>query len=164
LQLSDIYAWNIDFAVDLRKNDSYRIIVEGLFLNGEFKRYRNIIAAEFVNNGELFKAYRFEHDGKVDYYDEEGKSLQRVFLKEPLNFRRISSHFSRGRLHPILKIRRPHNGIDYVAASGTPVSAIGDGKVIYAQGGRALTETWSLSGTLTAGKLTTDIYPEYPPR
>ena len=132
LQLSDIYAWNIDFAVDLRKNDSYRIIVEGLFLNGKFKRYGSIMAAEFVNNGELFKAYRFEHDGKVDYYDEEGKSLQRVFLKAPLNFRRISSHFSRGRLHPILKIRRPHNGMDYVAASGTPVSAIGDGKVIYA--------------------------------
>ncbi|MHB8092812.1 MAG: peptidoglycan DD-metalloendopeptidase family protein [Syntrophales bacterium] len=131
LQLSDIFAWNIDFAVDLRKNDSYRIIAEGLFLNGKFRRYGNIVAAEFDNNGEHFKAYHFEHDGKADYYDEEGRSLQRVFLKAPLNFRRISSYFSQGRLHPILKIRRPHNGIDYAAASGTPVSAVGGGKVIY---------------------------------
>jgi murein DD-endopeptidase MepM/ murein hydrolase activator NlpD len=131
LQLSDIFSWDIDFAVDLRKNDSYRIIVEGLFLNGEFKRYGDIIAAEFVNDGELFKAYRFAHDGKVEYYDEDGKSKKRIFLKAPLNFRRISSHFSKRRLHPILKIRRPHNGIDYVAAFGTPVSAVGDGKVIH---------------------------------
>jgi murein DD-endopeptidase MepM/ murein hydrolase activator NlpD len=132
LRLSDVFAWSIDFAADLRKNDSYRILTEGLFLDGEFKMYGNIVAAEFVNDGELFKAYRFEHNGKADYYDEEGKSLQRAFLKAPLNFRRISSHFSGERLHPILRIRRPHNGIDYVAAAGTPVSSVGDGRVIYA--------------------------------
>jgi murein DD-endopeptidase MepM/ murein hydrolase activator NlpD len=132
LQLSDIFAWDIDFAVDLRKNDTYRIIVEGLYFNGKFKRYGDIIAAEFVNDGKLFKVYRFEHDGKVDYYDEKGKSIKKIFLKAPLNFRRISSHFSRGRLHPVLKIRRPHNGIDYAAASGTPVSAVGDGRVLFA--------------------------------
>jgi len=132
LDLSDIFAWSIDFAVDLRKNDTWRLLVEGLFLNGEFKRYGNIIAAEFINKDEPFKAYRFEHGGKADYYDEEGHSLERVFLKAPLNFRRISSPFSKVRLHPILKISRPHNGIDYVAASGTLVSTVGDGKVIYA--------------------------------
>jgi murein DD-endopeptidase MepM/ murein hydrolase activator NlpD len=132
LQLSDMFAWNIDFAADLRKNDSYRIITEGLYLDGEFKGYGNIVAAEFVNDGELFKAYRFEHNGKADYYDEEGKSLQRAFLRAPLNFRRISSHFSGARLHPILRVRRPHNGIDYVAAAGTPVSSVGDGRVMYA--------------------------------
>jgi murein DD-endopeptidase MepM/ murein hydrolase activator NlpD len=132
LQLSDIFAWNIDFSADLRKSDSYRIVVEGFFRNGVFKKYGNIVAADFTNNGEIFRAYRFEHDGKSDYYDEVGKSLRKAFLKTPLNFRRISSGFSKGRLHPILKIRRPHNGLDYVAASGTPVSAVGDGRIIHA--------------------------------
>jgi len=132
LQLSDIFAWNIDFSADLRKSDSYRIVVEGFFRNGVFKKYGNIVAADFTNNGERFKAYRFDHDGKSDYYDEVGKLLRNAFLKTPLNFRRISSGFSKGRLHPILKIRRPHNGLDYAAASGTPVSAVGDGRVIHA--------------------------------
>ena len=132
LQLSDIFAWNIDFAADLQKSDSYRIIVEGFFRYGEFRKFGNIVAADFTNNGELFRAYRFEHDGKSDYYDQEGKSLRKAFLKAPLNFRRISSHFSKGRRHPILKIRRPHNGLDYAAASGTPVSTVGDGTVIHA--------------------------------
>ena len=132
LQLSDIFAWNIDFAADLQKGDSYRIIVEGFFRYGEFRKFGNIVAADFTNNGELFRAYRFEHDGKSDYYDQEGKSLRKAFLKAPLNFRRISSHFSKGRRHPILKIRRPHNGLDYAAASGTPVSTVGDGTVVHA--------------------------------
>ena len=132
LQLTDIFAWHIDFTADLRKNDSYRIIVEGLFHDEKFIRYGKIVGADFVNNGEIFKAYRFEHDGKPDYYDEKGKSLRKAFLKTPLNFRRISSGFSKGRFHPILKIRRPHHGLDYAAASGTPVSTVGDGTVIYA--------------------------------
>lgn len=132
LQLSDIFAWNIDFSADLRKSDSYRIIVEGLFHDETFMRYGNIVGADFVNNGEIFKAYRFEHEGKSDYYDEEGKSLRKAFLKTPLNFRRISSGFSKGRFHPILKIRRPHHGLDYAAASGTPVSTVGDGTVLFA--------------------------------
>lgn len=132
LQLSDIFAWDIDFASDLRKSDSYRIIVEGFYYNGEFRKYGNIIAAEFINNGELFKAYRFEHDGKTDYYDEAGNSRRKAFLKAPLNFRKISSSFSKGRFHPILKIRRAHKGIDYAAASGTPVSTVGDGTVLHA--------------------------------
>ncbi len=132
LQVSDIFAWDIDFASDLQKNDSYRIIVEGFFYNGEFRKYGNIVAAEFTNNGELFKAYRFEHDGKADYYDEAGNSRKKAFLKAPLNFRKISSHFSKGRFHPILKIRRPHQGIDYAASKGTPVSAVGDGTVVHA--------------------------------
>lgn len=132
LQLTDIFACHIDFTADLRKNDSYRIIVEGLFHDETFMRYGNIVGADFVNNGEIFKAYRFEHEGKSDYYDEEGKSLRKAFLKTPLNFRRISSGFSKGRFHPILKIRRPHHGLDYAAASGTPVSTVGDGTVLFA--------------------------------
>jgi murein DD-endopeptidase MepM/ murein hydrolase activator NlpD len=132
LNLSDIYAWDIDFTADLKDDDLYKIIVEGLYLDGEFKKYGNILSAEFVNDGQTYRAYRFEQNDKADYYDAEGNSLRKTFLKAPLNFRRISSGFSNRRLHPILKVYRPHHGVDYAAPSGTPVSATGDGKVISA--------------------------------
>ena len=129
LNLSDIFAWDIDFTTALRKGDTFRILVEGLYRDGEFRKYGNILAAEFVNDGALSRAYRFEVDGRADYYDAEGRSLRKAFLKAPLSFRRISSGFSKSRLHPVLKIRRAHNGTDYVAPKGTPVSAIGNGQV-----------------------------------
>ncbi|MEW6601952.1 MAG: peptidoglycan DD-metalloendopeptidase family protein [Nitrospirota bacterium] len=132
LQLSDIFAWDIDFTSDLRNGDTFKIVVEGLYLDGEFRKYGNILSAEFSNDGESCRAYRFEHNGKIDYYDDEGKSLRRAFLKAPLSFRRISSGFSLGRSHPVLKIYRPHHGLDYAAPAGTPVSAIGDGAVVFA--------------------------------
>lgn len=132
LQLSDIFAWDIDFTSDLRKKDVFKIVVEGLYLDGEFKKFGNILAAEFLNNGERYSAYRFEVDGKPDYYAADGSSLRKAFLKAPLSFRRISSHFSRGRFHPVLKIYRPHHGLDYAAPAGTPVSASGDGTVVFA--------------------------------
>lgn len=131
LQLSDIFAWDIDFTTDLRNGDTFKIVVEGLYLDGEFKKYGDILSAEFMNNGETHRAYRFEYNGTADYYDAEGKSLRRVFLKAPLSFRRLSSQFSRSRLHPILKIYRPHHGLDYSAPTGTPVSAVGDGTVTF---------------------------------
>lgn len=131
LQLSDIFAWDIDFFSDLRNGDSYKLIVEGLYLEGEFRKYGDILSAEFANNGEIYQAYRFEQNGVADYYDGEGKSLKRSFLKAPLSFRRISSHFSHKRFHPILRISRPHHGLDYAAPRGTPVSAVGDGTVIF---------------------------------
>lgn len=132
LQLSDIFAWDIDFSTDIRNDDVFKIVVEGLYLDGEFKKYGEILSAEFVNKGEAFSAYRYENDGKADYYSSEGKSLRKAFLKAPLSFRRISSHFSRGRYHPVLKIYRPHHGLDYAAPRGTPVSAAGDGTVSFA--------------------------------
>jgi len=132
LQLSDILAWDIDFSTDLRNGDIFKIVVESCYLNNEFKKYGNILAVEFINNGRTYYAYRFEHDGEADYYDDEGKSLRRSFLKAPLSFRRISSRFMRKRYHPILKIVRPHLGVDYTASTGTPVSSVGDGTIKFA--------------------------------
>lgn len=132
--LSDIFSWDFDFTTDLRKGDTFKVIVEELWLDGRFKRLGPILAAEFVNNGKTHRAFRYEGpDGRAGYYDEEGKSLQRSFLKAPLSYRRISSTFSYSRRHPILKIRRPHLGVDYVAPRGTPVSALGDGTVHFAR-------------------------------
>ena len=131
--LSDIFSWDIDFTTDLRKGDTFQVVVEELWLGGRFKRYGNILAAEFTNDGNTYRAFRYEGpDGRAGYYDEEGKSLQRSFLKAPLSYRRISSGFTFSRMHPILKIRRPHLGVDYVAPGGTPVSALGDGSVQFA--------------------------------
>jgi len=132
LQLSDIFAWDVDFTSDLREHDTFKIVVEGLYLDGEFKKFGNILSAEFNNNDKAYKAYRFTNNGKTDYYEADGKSLRKAFLKAPLNFRRISSYYSGRRLHPILKIFRPHHGLDYAAPLWTPVSAIGDGKIVFA--------------------------------
>ena len=137
LNISDILAWDIDFTTDLRNGDTFKVVVEELYKDNEFRKYGNIVAVEFVNNGKEYKAYRFEHNGKAGYYDDEGKALRRAFLKAPLSFRKISSRFSKSRLHPILKRYRPHHGIDYSAPIGTPVSAVGDGTVTFSgyQGG-----------------------------
>ena len=132
LQAADILAWDIDFNTDVRTGDSFKIVVEGLYSGGIFKKYGRILSIEFVNNKRTYSAYLFEHDGKMDYYNGEGQSLRKAFLKAPLSFRRISSNFSRSRMHPILRVCRPHYGIDYVAATGTPVSTVADGTVNFA--------------------------------
>jgi murein DD-endopeptidase MepM/ murein hydrolase activator NlpD len=131
LEVSDIFAWDIDFNTDLREGDTFKVVVEGLYAEGNLRKYGRVLSAEFSNDGAIYRAYRFEHDGKADYYDDDGKSLKRAFLKAPLSFRRISSGFTKRRLHPILRTYRPHLGVDYSASSGTPVSAPASGTVIY---------------------------------
>jgi murein DD-endopeptidase MepM/ murein hydrolase activator NlpD len=131
LELSDIYAWDIDFASDIRSGDSVKIIVEELWVGEVFKGYGDILATEFVNNGKTHEAYRYETDGYVDYYDRKGKSLKKTLLRSPLRFKYISSRFSKKRFHPKLRINRPHLGVDYAAATGTPVSSAGSGTVLF---------------------------------
>jgi murein DD-endopeptidase MepM/ murein hydrolase activator NlpD len=133
LRLAEIFAWDIDFHVDMRRGDRFRVLFEEKYLDGRFAHYGRILAAVIQNQGRDFFALRFEDgNGRVDYYDLEGKSLQKLFLKSPLKFTRISSRFSRRRYHPILKIYRPHLGVDYAAPIGTPVRTIGDGKITFA--------------------------------
>ncbi|MDA8325801.1 MAG: peptidoglycan DD-metalloendopeptidase family protein [Nitrospiraceae bacterium] len=130
-QLSDIFAWDLDFATDLRNGDIFKVVVEKFYRNGEFRKYGDILSAEFTGNEGDYRAYRFEDDGKAKYYGADGRPLEKAFLKTPLSFRRISSGFSLRRLNPILKIYRPHYGVDYAAPMGTPVSAVGNGTVIF---------------------------------
>lgn len=131
-QLSEIYAWTIDF-FGLQKGDSFKLIYEEQFVDSSSIGVSRIMAAWFSHAGEEFYAIPFRQNGKEDFFDEEGNSLRKAFLKAPLRFSRISSKFSHSRMHPILKIRRPHHGIDYAAPVGTPVHAIGDGKITVAQ-------------------------------
>lgn len=132
LDLSDIFAWDIDFTTDIRNGDSFKLVVEEHRLDGEFRKYGKILSAEFKNNGRTYNAYRFEQNGTADYFNSKGRSLRKAFLKAPLSFRRISSGFSNRRLHPIRKVYRPHHGVDYAAPRGTPVSTVGDGTVLTA--------------------------------
>lgn len=132
VELSEIYAWTIDFYA-IQKNDNFTAIYEELFVGGESIGLGNILSARFNSGGKDIFAFRFVQDDKADYFDDKGQSLRRAFLKAPLKFSRISSHFSNSRLHPVLRIRRPHHGVDYAAPKGTPVHSIGNGTVIEAR-------------------------------
>lgn len=137
IELSEIYAWSIDF-FGLQKGDSIRVIYDEYFVDSVSVGIGEIKGGYFRHMDYDFWAIPFVQDSIMDYYDEEGESLRKEFLKAPLRFSRISSRFSHSRLHPILKIRRPHHGVDYAASTGTPVLAIGDGVVIkksYTRGG-----------------------------
>jgi murein DD-endopeptidase MepM/ murein hydrolase activator NlpD len=132
LDLSDIFAWDIDFNTDLRKGDAFSVVVEELWRNGKFVRYGNVLAATIVNDNKPYSAYRYKNGNEISYFNAQGTELRRSLLKAPLSYRRISSGFTRKRFHPILRKYRPHLGIDYSAARGTPVSSVGDGIVKFA--------------------------------
>jgi murein DD-endopeptidase MepM/ murein hydrolase activator NlpD len=133
-ELSEIYAWSIDF-FGLQPADSFSVVYDELFVDSISIGLGRIHAAYFTNSGAEFYAIPFEQDSVESYFDVQGNSLRKAFLKAPLRFSRISSRFSNSRMHPVLKIRRPHHGVDYAAPSGTPVQAIGDGRIVEAKRG-----------------------------
>jgi len=128
IELSEIFAWTIDF-FGIQKGDRFRVLYEEQLVDGIPVGIGPVHAVHFDHMSKTFSAYRYYQDDRFEYFDAEGQSLRKAFLKAPLKYARVSSHFSHGRMHPILKIRRPHHGVDYAAPVGTPVLSIGDGLV-----------------------------------
>lgn len=131
MQLTGIFGWDIDFALEIRKGDQFSVLFEEKYLNGEYLGTGKILAAEFVNRGKAIQAVRYEDkNGRAAFYTPEGLSMRKAFLRLPVKFSRVSSNFNPRRLHPVTGQIRPHRGVDYAAPTGTPVYATGDGKVI----------------------------------
>jgi len=133
--LADIYAWQVDFTRDIQTGDRFKVLLERLVSEEGEKRLGRVLAADLTMSGKRLTAFRYEQGGRTAFYDADGKSLRRAFLRAPVQFRRISSSFARARRHPILGTTRRHQGTDYAADPGTPVMAAGDGVVLRA--GRA---------------------------
>lgn len=132
LGLAEVFAWDIDFALNLRDGDQFTVIYEKLFVDGQEFDSGDILAVEFINHGKKYSAVRYiDNQGNSGYYTPEGNSLKKAFLQTPMDFAKISSHFSLHRKHPVLNTIRAHKGVDYSAAIGTPVKSTGDGKVAF---------------------------------
>jgi murein DD-endopeptidase MepM/ murein hydrolase activator NlpD len=131
-EFADIFVWDFDFSTQTRPGDEFRMVFEKYYDPSGFVRYGRVLAARYQTATRSFTSIYFEEeDGYGDYFTLEGNSVRRSFLRAPVKYTHISSRYSRGRLHPILKVRRPHLGVDYAAPAGTPVWAVGDGTVIY---------------------------------
>lgn len=133
--LADIYAWQVDFTRDIQTGDRFRVVIDRLISEDGEVRFGRVLASDLTMSGKSMTAFRFEGGSRPTFYDADGKSLRRAFLRAPVQFRRISSTFARARRHPVLGITRRHQGTDYAASPGTPVMAAGDGVVLRA--GRA---------------------------
>ncbi len=129
-EVAEIFQYDIDFVLDIQQGDRFTVMYEELYQDGALLRTGNVLAAKFVNNGREFRAVRFvDPSGRAEYYTPEGKSLRKAFMRAPVQFSRISSRFNLSRKHPVLNRIRAHKGVDYAAATGTPVRAAGEGRV-----------------------------------
>jgi len=132
MELANIFGWDIDFSQGLRQGDSFSLVYETKNIDGKPIENGNILAAEFINRGEKYQAVRFvSEDGHAEYFSPEGKSMRKTFLRNPIDFARVSSRFNLRRKHPVLNRIRAHKGVDYAASTGTPIMSTGDGKVIF---------------------------------
>lgn len=133
MDLANVFGYDIDFAMDIRKGDSFEVIYEEKSIAGERVGTGNILAARFTNRGKSYTAVRYTNkQGNSSYYTADGNSMRKAFIRTPVDFARISSRFSNGRKHPILNKIRAHKGVDYAAPRGTPIKSAGDGKVLLA--------------------------------
>jgi murein DD-endopeptidase MepM/ murein hydrolase activator NlpD len=132
MKIAEIFAWDVDFVLDIRQGDSYYLQFEEIWQNGKYVSDGDIVAAEFNNNGRTIQAIRFVDDNeRSNYFMPNGDSLRKAFIRAPVDFTRISSNFNPNRKHPILNTIRAHRGVDYAAPRGTPIKASGDGKIIF---------------------------------
>jgi murein DD-endopeptidase MepM/ murein hydrolase activator NlpD len=132
-KLANVFAWDIDFVLDIRDGDRFTAVYERIYQDGRYLRDGELLAAEFVNAGKVYRAVRFTSPGgAVGYYSPEGQPMRKAFLRAPVEFTRVSSAFNPHRRHPILDLIRGHMGTDYAAPTGTPVHAAGDGRVAFA--------------------------------